>query len=318
MKIGQLEAENENQPFKITKSISGIVITLVQNDVDAPEIRAGRSGAIGYLVDMVGSSTIQVVLQPKHGKNEFLIERMKLSTVLQKVGSVDGTVSFEFEEVVFHSGVGTMTMRAYIPFSDEGRIPLDEDEEIQVTISNLPAETAVTSMLYGVESADLATDVIRMSFKSLPQGEKFKTFDVSDSEYVMLPLGMLTATTTLQINYTNGESPIYLADEFRALACQSNEVLFSVGGLVVTGFADYAVFKVSDVESIEVRRDSTTAYDLFFIDSDYRPNMESAVRKNERRFNISALKKGQRLLNRVPNLAENIKQRLINFSARRK
>lgn len=288
MKIGTVATTGTNY-FEVEKSLGGIAIsgTIVKADLITAKGALDAQQLAEDVLDYIFSTVkIEVILKPKTGKASYLIERMLLTSVLEYVAQKEGGLNFKL------AANGTdLEYSIYLSFTDLGQLPLKDNEMISIEFTDYPDFAFDISAM---PFAQQAHQIRNFSALSLGTGVHNKPFDVSEYEEIMLPLALFTTTATIQLNYTNGESPIYSKAELQAIANATNDIMVNVCGHVEGGSMNHAILDCSNIKTIEIRRSEDTAYDLIVINHDIHQNVHEATVINNQLQNISEEKKVMR------------------------
>lgn len=270
-KIVSAHTPGTTQVYQIRNAISAFLFSFDVAKADMPITSQAVAAAevVQFLNDNV---QLSVHLKPKNGKNKYLYPKMGLGTLIEEAQAGEGYVD------VVSIAVDTYQVRFGLPLTQKGSIQLDNDEEI---ILDLTTDAVVTNLdIYGLETPLASPTYRSVTVMSMTQGNKNDQFDVSEFDTILIPMSAITATTDLQIVYTNGESPKFLKTELEILGKSMNDCLVAIDGVSTGGNGLFAAFDASAMERIEVRRDSVTAFDIFGFTDEPLEDMQKVYKIN--------------------------------------
>lgn len=286
MEIGNFAGGVNKRIFEIEKSCAGLILS--GTFTASSSHLMSETDVLNTILGRFGSTRIEVTLVPKRGKTKYIYEPIPLTSLFEFISANEGAVIFK--EVTLLTGTelhsSSYEFNIFIPFTETGFLPLQQDEIINVTFDSNSANS-VGFTVSALESPVASNKYVTVQSLSMGQGVLNKTFDVKEFETILIPFDAMTASAVFRLNYTNGESPVISKDEFKGIGNHTNEMLYRMGKVVLSGFGNYAQLDVSAVDNIEIRRTSVTAFEMVVFDKDYHANMNLAESVNARLRNVS-------------------------------
>lgn len=211
-----------------------------------------------------------------NGNRERICNSMPVITLAEFSQHLEGAM------YVDSSGYVYMT----IDLSQSGAIPFMSDETLRLTVvNNGSLFEGVT--IHTLESPLQAED--RVEYNTLSVGTlKEKSFDLTQTDKLMIPLSQILATTELHFKYSNGRTCKFKKDELIALAVATNDNVLNIDGRVVGGFGRYVILDASTITGLDVVRGSSGELDFIAVHSEVLDTAQQADNVNSKLVDVSA------------------------------
>jgi hypothetical protein len=171
--------------------------------------------------------------------------------------------------------------RFTIDLSESGNIPFNNDETCYVDIVNGSAD--ITGKVFAIEVAFGGVDYVAYSTLDVLAGKKDVSFDVTYLSALMLNRSDVTASTEIQITYTNGRVCRYKIDELLFIeSARDNNLIVSIDSnnmatSRVSQSPDVIALDIETAKEIRITRDSTSAFSFLALSRMALPDVGTFV-----------------------------------------
>lgn len=171
----------------------------------------------GVLEADIMNSNITVSILDSSGKLTIVTPKTPLADLFEIAASNEGFVDVK--------KIGSrFTIRASVELSNYGSIDL-QGGNMQIQLDNCVATTIWN--LYGIDSEDLTSVAIEYSPIWVASGQ-FKEIQLSEKYAICVPAASISE---LHLNYPNGRTGVFVADELKQIANEVNEIAFLYSGV---------------------------------------------------------------------------------------
>lgn len=278
MLIGTTAVDTAGE-FKVEKPLHAIAIVMRMTDADVvPNLNSNPINLLDLLHDE--NITIDVRVQDKNGNTTRQFTQLPLLPLLENETANDNHM------VAVADGT-TLVVKAYLPFSDEGSLPFNDDETM--TISFTASNFALS--VYGYDHPVAGGTFKKIETVTVQQGQKDKEWDCDGWSSVLLKLSDLTDTTKITFYHTNGKNIEYTREEIENLGLLSNEVCLNFDGRIKSGFGRFASIDVRTCSKIVLTRGSSSSFDFYVEKENIHKDIEKSQVQNMRLKDTTMVRK---------------------------
>ncbi|GEM_PF-6394234 len=274
--------------FNIEKPFCGlaVVVRVASDSIGIKE--DGTENFTKNLIEKIGNNiTVSAYYKQKSGKGKYYFSAFNLMQLLELSQHEEGVVK------VIRDGLDYV-IKGYLPLSNTGAIAFNNDETMTVTVVG-GKDFKYNMDLYTVELSQVAHDYLEYSRLSVLEGQREKKFDLRGYEKIMIPLSAISRTTIVSLDYTNGITCRYNREELEAMGLLINDVCYSNGANTVYGFGHHAILDCSNIVDVDIRRDSTTAFDIVAIKTRLVSDVIGSIITNEKLIDTTEQEKLEKL-----------------------
>lgn len=287
MYLGKVEQEQE-KIFQIEKPFSGygfkIVVDSMTGNKMLEHLKLMELNEALSLVGVVAS----LLHQYKDGTPERPFQSVRLMDLLEIEQHQEGSIKIIQEEYKeLEETYNKFTILGYLPLSSDGMAKSFMQDE--TTTLTLQTSKNVTVDVWSIETPLISGTWKKYNTFDIRQGEKTKSIDVNNTHTLAFPLDALTNSTEFSIKWTNGATCRYKRAEFEFLGLLINDVTYNINGKTIGGYARLAIMDVSQVDEIEIYRDSTSAFSLYLVQDVPVKNMVAVSKHNAGMVDTSQL-----------------------------
>jgi len=200
--------------------------------------------------------TASITYKDKNGNTTWPFNSFNLDALLEWAQADEGHIAIKYET----TGT-TYTLKAFLPLAQNGAIQFSNDETMEIEIVYDSAEISAVAIEL-IESPVAAPMWNKFERITVRDGDKEKDIKLDGIETLMIPLESVQTNTKITFYYSNGNNITWTREKMEAVGFRINDVCYNVNGMVVSGFGRYAIFDVSTVNKVEVRRSETDAFDF--------------------------------------------------------
>lgn len=278
MLIGTTAVDTAGE-FKVEKPLHAIAIVMRMVDADiVPNLDSDPRNLLNLLHDE--NIVIDVRVQDKNGNTTRQFTQLPLLPLLENETANDNHM------VAVTDGT-TLVVKGYLPFSDEGSLPFNDDETM--TISFSASNFALT--VYGYDHPVAGGTFKKIETVTVQQGQKDKEWDCDGWSTVLIKLTDITDTTKIVFYHTNGKNIEYTREEIENLGLLSNEVCMNFDGRIKSGFGRYASIDVRTCTKIALTRASSSSFDFFVEKENIHKDIQKSQVQNQRLKDTTHIRK---------------------------
>lgn len=276
-KIGSIEP-NVSGRLNIEKPLHAVVLKLSLTSADL----VGGLTTPDSVLELLETQNIMFSanIKEKSGNTKRLYTQMPLLPVAELQTANDNHM------VASKSG-NDLVVLVYLPFSETGAIPFDNDETMELSFE----QSVFRIDVYSFDHKLAGGTINRVEPATITQGTREKQFDLEGMSTLLLRKSDLTASTKIILHYSNGRMIEYSNEEIDMLGLLSNEVCLNFNGAVKSGFGKYAIIDVSECTRLEITRASSSAFEFYYVKEDVHQDFQKADIQNARLKDTTRIRK---------------------------
>lgn len=220
---------------------------------------AAMAGDIEELYTVLDEIKLSAAYVRKNGPQVTICSRLSLLQLAVFGASSEGAIAT----------TSTINRVSFVvPLSEMGGIQMLDDETLTFTLNGLPTTAGLRMSVYGMESPVADPVMFVYNQKSVPAGTISKTFDLTPSAFLILPV--TNSLDSLQITYANGQD-VTLTPAELFLHHSTRQDLVTIAPTNVDQIGPYYVLQVEAAATLRVNSTGTlynfTAVDPTVINS---------------------------------------------------
>ena len=219
------------------------------------------------------SVTVSVTYKDRDGKESYPFSSFNLDALLEHAQSGEGYIPVVYDGTDYY-------VQAYLPLTKDGAIQFSNDETmtIEITYDTAQFSTCSTELIESAVASPTWTKFERIPVRD---GDLEKDFGINGAEVIMIPLEAVMTNTKITLFYSNGMNLTLNKRRLEAIGRQINDIAYNVNGVVVGGFGRYAVLDVSTVDRVEIRRDTTSAFQIITQTQEMVGDIRTVAKRNK-------------------------------------
>jgi hypothetical protein len=281
MLIGTV-AVDESKTFEIEKPLQSVAVSFEMDDA-ALQAAETKTAILAAIATNIADAVVSVAYRDRDGARITPYNNIPLLALLEANQMEEGQITIEHQAANVYEFTGVFNL------SDMGAISFNDDETMELTVDVKNAKTGAIS-LYSIESPVLAGDFNYITKLSVEDGKTEKVFNVSAYDRIMVPRTALTATLKLDMHYTNGMTTRHIKQDLEIIGNTINDVCYGGNSKHVSGFGHWVILSVGTVREIEINRSSTTAFDIYALESRVVNGLKRVAKINQKLVPTTAAK----------------------------
>lgn len=312
MKLGTIEASQSEKTLSVEKPFSGYGFELkTRLPVTFDKDKLDTIIVSNFLKEINTKCVMSLAYVKKDGNPIRPFNSLGIIELCEYAQRNEGSivVAIKDVEIEFEGAMVTrydLILRAYFPITPSGNILFNNDETAQLTVTT---QENTTLDVWTIESAVSSPDYFNFTTLDILADKKEVSFDTSKIATILIPAQDLTATTEIQLTYTNGKIVRMRANELEFISSLDNDVTYQLHmgtinespALVIPSRGMFHILDINETRELRITRDSKSAFSIIAVTREVVQDVRAVQDANRGLIDLTELKLNKEISNKIEN-----------------